>query len=120
MVEIENGGISNKREILIENKLGKIIRKKMEKKMFGEVREKIVEKKRKERIGRINGGFREEIGLGMEVEGKIGNIGKKIGGEIMKINMIEKLRSSIDEKGSIIVRMEFRMIDDRLEEGEVS
>ncbi len=59
------------------------------------------------------------LGLGMAVDGHIGNIGQKLGGAILPLDLLEQFRRRVDETGRIIVRLEFRMIDDRFQKGQV-
>ena len=57
--------------------------------------------------------------LGMAVDGDVGEIVEQLGGAVLALHRFEQRRRRIDELRGVAVVAELRVIDDRLEEGEV-
>ena len=62
---------------------------------------------------------RPVAGVGMAVDGDVGDVGEELGGAVAALDRLEQLRRLVDEAGGVARVAEFRVADDVLEEGEV-
>ena len=70
-------------------------------------------------LARVGRRLRPALGLGMAVDGDVGDIGEEFGRAVAALLDGEQLRRFVDEARRVVVGAEFRMIEHRFEKGEV-
>ncbi|MNY21155.1 hypothetical protein D3C86_1546810 [compost metagenome] len=118
LVSIAHGRIGDQHALFITHPVRKALRAKLVQQLLCAVRCRRIDV-RHDGLRRLFGRPGATLGFRVAVDGHVGEIGQKLGGAVLTLDLCEELRRRIDEPGRIGVVTEAVVTDDGFEEGEV-